>query len=209
MFGLTDQDLSLNVLDFPAGISCFAAEMHELGHNNVISADRYYDLSPMDMVKHVDFVIQDLSERVDQHIKKLHTDAEQEIENLTNVWNQYAQTFLADYSVGQQEGRYQAASLPRLPFEDRQFDLALCSDMIFHNPDIDTEVAAMELMRVAKEVRVFPLLDHAGETSKEIGPLMLSLQQKNLGVEVKEVPYNLQKKSNAMLRIWANECVVS
>ena len=63
-----------------------------------------------------------------------------------------------------------------------------------------------ELARVAKEVRIFPLIDRHGQPSPFLGPVLLGLQEGNYGVEVKEVPYHLQPKGNAMLRVWAQQC---
>lgn len=209
MFNLDEQTLKLSILDYPAGISSFNSEMFAKGHANVVSADRHYDLSPMDMVKHVGFVIQDLSENIEQWSSQFHQAAVDEIDDFLNRSNQYAQLFLRDYSVGQQESRYQVAKLPRLPFNDLQFDLALCSDLMFRSPKFTPLEVATELARIAKEVRIFPLMDRHGEISAELGPVMLALQQQDFGIEVKEVSFKLHKKSNAMLRVWAKACAVT
>jgi len=208
MFALDEQDLKRKILDYPAKISCFNAEMHAKGCDNVVSADPKYDLSPLDMVKHVGYVIQDLSESLDCYVDHLQGEGEQEIENLLNVWNQYAQQFLADYSDGLHTRRYQMARMPSLPFEDSQFELALCPDILLTENGYSMVEVVSEVCRVAKEVRIFPLLDDSGEIAEELGPVMLALQQSNLGLEVKQVAYKLHKKNNAMLRIWAKECVV-
>ncbi|EKD77859.1 MAG: putative cytosolic protein [uncultured bacterium] len=101
-----------------------------------------------------------------------------------------------------------AAQLPRLPYATNQFDLALCTDFIFHHglPSEDIASTVKELCRIASEVRLFPLLDNQGKMSNELGPLMLMLQKKNYGVEVREVPDQTGKGRNAMLRIWEQEC---
>lgn len=209
MFDLDEAAMQRRIIDYPAGISAFNAEMVAAGYRKVVSVDPYYHLSPMDMIKHVDFVIQELSEKADHFEAHLQGHGEQAIENILNVWNQYAQEFLADYSVGKQEGRYRAGSLPRLPFADDEFELALCSDMIFREVKFSSEAIVLELCRVANEVRIFPLLNQEGEIATQLGPVVLSLQQLNLGVEIKAVPYTLLAKSNAMLRVWRKECVVA
>ena len=60
---------------------------------------------------------------------------------------------------------YVAAALPRLPFADGSFHLALCSHLLFTWADVFDaawhEAAIREMARVADEVRVFPLL-HQG-----------------------------------------------
>lgn len=208
MFDLEDHHLSCSILDYPAGISCFNADMQQLGFPGVVSVDMHYDLSAMDMSKHMNFVIQSLANRVDDFTDHLRVNAESEVENLLNTWNVYAQRFMSDYSDGQHAGRYRVGHMLHLPFEDDYFDLALSSDMLFCDTDFNAQAIVDELCRVAKEVRIFPLLNQTGQVATELGPLMLTLQQDNLGVEVKEVPYLLRKKNNAMLRIWSRECAV-
>lgn len=98
--------------------------------------------------------------------------------------------------------------LPDFRYKTHEFDLALCTDFIFHHAlsQHAIETAVIALCRVASEVRIFPLLDHHGKISKALGPLMLMLQKKNYGVEVREVPYSLLQRGNAMLRIWEQAC---
>ncbi|PNT90020.1 hypothetical protein [Coxiella burnetii] len=208
MFDLTDTELDRKILDYPASVSSFNAEMVKAGHDKVISADPHYDLEPMDMSKHVDNVIQRLATQLHQYANRIHTEREKTLEDILTGWNQYAQIFVTDYSQGRLENRYQVAHLPHLPFADFQFELALCADLVFRNETASPQLAITELCRVAHEVRIFPLLDEQGKVSDTLGPLMLTLQEKNYGIEVREVPYKLQRGNNAMLRLWARECVL-
>ena len=119
--------------------------------------------------------------------------------------------FLQDYQQGQKAGRYLAMSLPKLPFTDYQFDLALCSHWLFsESPDSFYQVQMIkELIRVAGELRIYPLLNRDSEPSASLAPVMMALQQDNLGVELREVDFELKKEGNALLRVWARECRVS
>ena len=71
--------------------------------------------------------------------------------------------------------------MPALPFADAGFGLALCSRLLFLYSDHlspDAHVAALrELLRVAREVRVFPLLTLAGEPSPNLAPVREALYQ--------------------------------
>lgn len=100
-----------------------------------------------------------------------------------------------------------SSQLPHFSYKTHQFDLALCTDFIFYHSHSSEEIAVIveELCRVASEVRIFPLMDNTGKASKELGPLMLILQKKNYGVEVRSTTF---KNGNAMLRIWEQECKV-
>lgn len=208
MFGLSESDLTRSILDYPAGVSSFNAEMRNFGHR-VTSGDSHYNLKPLDMSKYVDNIILKLATQLDHYSDRIQEEGEKTLENILNAWNQSAQAFLADYSQGQLEGRYRYATPPKLPFGDFEFDLALCPDLLFRSkPNLSDQIIT-ELCRVAHEVRVFPLLNEQNEISDILGPIMLKLQENNYGVEVREVPYQLQKGSNAMLRIWAKKCEVN
>lgn len=99
-----------------------------------------------------------------------------------------------------------------LPFSDFAFDLALCPHYLFVDDGslcVDTHLQLIyELARVAKEVRIYPLINN-GLPSPELGPVLLGLQQENYGVEVRDVTSSLQPNGNAMLRVWAQQCHVS
>ena len=70
--------------------------------------------------------------------------------------------FLADFPAGLLEGRYLPYALPHLEIAGNSFDLALVSHFLFlysASHDREFHVAAVhELLRVANEVRIFPLL---------------------------------------------------
>ena len=81
--------------------------------------------------------------------------------------------FLDDYAPGRAEGRYLDAGLPSLPFADGAFDLALCSHFLFlYSQQFDAAFhvqSIRELCRVAREVRVFPLLALGAQPSPHLG----------------------------------------
>jgi hypothetical protein len=105
--------------------------------------------------------------------------------------------FLADFDQGKREGRYVAASLPKLPFADGQFTLAVVSHLLFLYSEqlvLDFHVASFEeLLRVAREVRVFPLLGLDRKLSPHVEPVSERLRQVGFAVEVLAVDYEFQK----------------
>ena len=105
--------------------------------------------------------------------------------------------FLADFEPGKREGRYVAAALPKLPFADGQFSLALVSHLLFlysEQLDLSFHTAAFEeLLRVAGEVRVFPLLGLDRQWSPHFGPVCEHLTRAGFVVEVAAVGYEFQK----------------
>ena len=65
----------------------------------------------------------------------------------------------------------------------------------FHQEAVD------ELCRVAREVRIFPLLTYSAEPSAFVGPIVKHLQNAHREVTIEKVPYEFQRGGNAMLRI--------
>jgi hypothetical protein len=97
------------------------------------------------------------------------------------------------------------AGLPSLPFADGAFDLALCSHFLFlysRQHDATFHVAAMrELCRVAREVRVFPLLALGGQPSPHMGAAREALTAEGWHSSIERVPYEFQRGGFEMLRV--------
>jgi SAM-dependent methyltransferase len=113
--------------------------------------------------------------------------------------------FLSDFPTGIAAGRYVDGSLPDLPFSSRQFDLAVCSHFLFlyseHlSADFHVESIA-ELCRVAKEVRIFPLLELGAKPSRHLKPVISQLEKLHYDTFIETVPYEFQKNGNQMLKI--------
>lgn len=208
IFDLREQDLHKKILDFPGGISSFNAEMQEKGYA-VLSGDRLYAMNPQQIIQQADDIYTFNEKHLLENKEMLQSQKPEAIDSILKTWDSSKQRFLNDFDLGKSTGRYKQMDLPHLPFKDHEFNLALCSDFLFHSKtsvEHDPEELIHELCRVAEEVRVFPLMDELGKMPKSLGNILISLQQKNYGVEIREVPYKLQKGGNAMLRIWAKEC---
>lgn len=63
--------------------------------------------------------------------------------------------------------------------------------------------AVMELLRVAKEVRIFPMLTLERRVSPYVDPLRTELANKGFVSVVQRVSYEFQRGGNEMLRIRA------
>jgi SAM-dependent methyltransferase len=102
--------------------------------------------------------------------------------------------------------RYVPGALPDLPFEDGAFDLALCSHLLFTWSDrFDEawhEAALRELLRVASEVRVFPLVRQGtGDPVPFLEPLLARIREGGVDAVVERVPYEFQVGADRMLRL--------
>jgi hypothetical protein len=114
--------------------------------------------------------------------------------------------FLADFEQGKLQDRYLPHELPELPFGDGEFELARCSHFLFtYSDQLSADFrcrAALETRRVAKEVRVFPLVDQGGEPSLHVEPVCAAVQTQGLQLTVQAVDYEFQRGGNRILRIW-------
>jgi hypothetical protein len=117
--------------------------------------------------------------------------------------------FLDDFDAGRNSGRYLAAELPVLPFDDRAFELALCSHFLFLYTDHFSQEfhvdSIIELCRVANEVRVFPLLELGSASSRHVTPVVKTLTRIGFRVTTETVEYEFQRGGNQMLRILSKE----
>ncbi len=113
--------------------------------------------------------------------------------------------FLQDYEVGKTNGRYQPISLPHLPFADGEFGLALCSHFLFlYSEQLSLEfhvTAVREMVRVAGEVWIFPLLDLECQESVHLRPLLEIMKGEGVTAVIETVEYEFQRGGNQMLNI--------
>lgn len=210
MFDLNEDDLHKKIITFASGFDTFNLEMTAKG-NSVISCARNYALTTEQMRELVEKNIKQMNEHFDGHEEQFLFDREVSLATIKENLYQTAQRFIADYPKGQAEKRYLPEVLSKLNFPDLSFDLALCSHYLFANSALTLENHVnyiKEMCRVAKETRIFPLSNAYGEVSDLLGPVMLQLQIEHYGVELKQVAYEFQRGSNAMLRIWPTTCAV-
>lgn len=211
MFDLSEADLNKNIITCASGFDTFNLEMTAQG-KSVISCARNYNLNEKDMRALVEKNIARMKNHFDEHQEQYLLDTSATWTDIKNKLLQASERFLEDYSKGQIEKRYRAEVLSNLHFPDSSFDLALCSHYLFAQSGLSLEQHVSyikEMCRVAKETRIFPLSNAYGEISDLLGPVMLQLQMEHYGVELKQVSYEFQRGSNAMLRIWPTTCAVA
>lgn len=112
--------------------------------------------------------------------------------------------FLDDFE-GAGCGRYISGALPDLPVGDRAFDLALISHLLFlYGDELDSDFhirALREALRVADEVRVFPLVNLDGRPSSHLPDVMHALAGDGFDVGTEPVDFEFQLGATRMLRI--------
>ncbi len=210
MFALAQEDMNKRIADVASGFSSFNKEMYEK-HKHITSIDPAYALAAEELQAYFTAGLNNIIEQIQAQSSHFAWQEYHSLNNFAKLREKMLRDFMSDFQLGKNESRYLARSLPNLEFEDKQFELALCSYFLFttHDSDLEFHVNAIsELCRIAGEARIFPLLDSHGEPSALVAPVILTLQQQNYGVEVKEVSYEFEKGGNAMLRVWAQTCEI-
>ncbi len=204
MFALSEADLAGLVLGCGDGPASFNAEATEHGLR-VISCDPLYRFPALDIRRRVHETYDTVLGQLRAHPEDFVWERFQSPEHLGEVRLAAMERFLADYPRGRAEGRYLDASLPSLPFPDGRFSLALCSHFLFlysAQHDLSFHLAALrEMGRVAREVRVFPLLALGGAPSPHVAPVMEILAAEGWEAECVEVPYEFQRGGKQMLQL--------
>ncbi|PZU98797.1 MAG: SAM-dependent methyltransferase [Pseudanabaena sp.] len=204
MFSLSENDLNTKILGCGDGPASFNAEMTAL-NQSVVSIDPIYQFSAEQIEQRVratyDLVISQVKQNSENYIWKNFQDAEE----LGKARLQAMEKFLLDYELGKVAGRYLPESLPSLEFLNNHFDLCVCSHLLFLYSDqlsLDFHIASIhELVRIAPEIRIFPLLKLDGKLSPYLEPVMEELSSKGYNVQVQSVTYEFQRGGNQMLRI--------
>lgn len=202
-FALADFRFSGPVLDAGGGPSSFAAEAHARGIE-VVAADPLYRFTGEEIERRFERTAEAMRagmRRAAYRFNWKHYGSEEGVHRLRR---EALALFLADYDAGKQEGRYVTAALPALPFADGHFRLALVSHLLFLYGDklgFAFHLAALrELLRVADEVRVFPLMNLDGLPSSHLPGVMRVLREEGAKMELAEVPFEFQRGATRMLR---------
>lgn len=202
-FGLGDVRPSASILDVGGGPASFASEAVGLGYA-VTAVDPIYAYDGSAIRERFEATSQAMRAGMRAASYRFNWAFYGSEERVHLRRREALELFLADFER-ERDRRYVAGSLPRLPFADRSFDLALTSHLLFlYGDELDAafHVAAMrELLRVAKEVRVFPLLNLDGRPSSHLPVVMRALEADGYEPELKPVNFEFQLGATRMLRV--------
>lgn len=200
-FALTPDDLAGRVLDCSAGASGFAAVAAERG-TRVVAVDPVYAAGPAALVAAArDGVAAGqaiIADHADRFTWSWYGSPGRRAAIRAQAWT----AFGAD--VIRRPGGYVAGTLPALPFANGAFDLALCSHLLFTWSDVLDRAwhraALLELLRVATEVRVFPLVvQGTGDAVPFLPGLVEEVRALGVVAAVRPVQYEFQRGGSDML----------
>lgn len=200
MFDLSEADLKLCILGCGDGPASFNMECNQRG-GNVTSLDPLYRFSHTQIGQRIADTYEDVIAQTRAHQEKFVWDSIPSVDELGRIRMEAMQRFLDSYEAGKLQNKYIPGELPILPFSDQTFDLALSSHFLFlytDNLTFDFHVASIrEMLRVAREVRIFPLLDVNVRESKYLSGILDEFQ--DFKPEIRQVNYEFQRGGNKML----------
>jgi SAM-dependent methyltransferase len=199
-FALSDVAEGSRILDCAGGPASFVAEWGSRGHF-AVSADPLYARSPEQIATAFAPVATDMLRGMRAARDRFRWEYYGSPEAVVERRRVALSAFLSDRRAPHPVGRYIAARLPLLPFASDSFDLVLCSHLLFlYSGEIDLQLhlaSLREMLRVGREVRVFPLLDLNGKRSKHLDRVAETLEN----CELIQVPFEFQAGARSMLRL--------
>ena len=204
MFSLSTEDLQKSILGVGDGPASFNAEGTAQGYN-ITSVDPIYQFDGVEIKQRFDAVVDNIINQVIATPNNWIWSYHKNPQDLKASRIRALELFLQDYQSGKQAGRYLAQELPSLDFADHCYDLALCSHFLFlysEQCDRTFHLAAIkEMLRVSREVRVFPLLTLMQETSSHLNFVIDEFCNLGYSTSIEKVAYELQPGANQMLVI--------
>ncbi len=198
MFHLSPGFLSKKVLGCGDGPAAFNSVANAFG-GNVVSIDPIFKFTKKEIEDQIDKTFGEVINQTKANLDKFNWEQFGTVEGLGKIRMKSMKQFLNDFDQGIEEGRYIAANLPDLPFDDQSFDMVLNSHFLFLYSDLldlDFHIQSIEeMLRVGKEVRIFPLVDMNSNTSEHLEPVLKHFQH----TKVLKVNYEFQKNGDQML----------
>ncbi len=204
MFALSDDDFGGRILGCADGPASFNAEATRR-NARVVSCDPLYQFTPDAIAARIDETYDDVLEQTRANADSFVWNEIGSIDDLGRVRRAAMDDFIRDYRDAARAGRYVAAELPWLPFADQAFDLAVVSHFLFlYSDHLGAAVhvaSAIELCRVARQVRVFPLQTLAARRSPLVNVVTEILTARGYRISIERVPYEFQRGGNEMMTL--------
>lgn len=203
MFNLNEEELEKSIASFGDGPASFNSEMTKL-KRNVISFDPIYQFGKEQILNRIqetkDIVMKQTRENKENFIWT----TIENLEDLEKMRMGAMYNFLEDFEIGKEENRYISHELPnKTNFSDKYFDIGLSSHFLLLYPDLglDFHIKALdEMLRICKEVRIFPVLDLDAKESSVLKPIVDNYS-KSYDVKIEKTSYMFQKDGDKMLVI--------
>jgi hypothetical protein len=202
MFDLTPADLQKRILSCGDGPASFN-HICNMNGGNVVSLDPIYSLSKEQITERIQVTFDNVLSQTRKNQDKFRWDDIGSVDNLGKIRMSAMNQFLETYEEDKKCGKYVSGALPQIPFPDNSFDISLSSHFLFlYSDNLSYEFhydSICEMLRVANETRIFPLLDVNACKSMYVDRIVSDLKQYD--IEIRKVKYEFQMNGNEMMRI--------
>ena len=203
MFCLTDEDMKKNIAGFGDGPAAFNVQALKQGYH-ATSFDPIYAFSAEQIRRRIEETRITVMQQTRENAEHYNWTKIKSPDELEKRRMQAMEMFLADYEKGKAEKRYICHSMPdRLDLDDDYFDLGLSSHFLFMYADLGLDFhinAIRSMLRVCREVRIFPTVDLNGNESGLV-PKVAEYFKGKYSVSILPTSYDFQKGGNMLLTI--------
>ncbi|MDJ0582256.1 SAM-dependent methyltransferase [Crocosphaera sp.] len=204
MFNLTENDFKKSILSVADGPASFNAEGTKLGYK-INSVDPLYIFSGEEIKRRFCAVVDDIIKQVENTPNDWVWSYHKSPQNLRKNREKVIALFCADYEIGKKDNRYNIGQLPRLKYDKNQYELGLVSHFLFlYSAHFDQQFhinSIDEILRICREVRIFPLITLQNKISPYLQFIITYLENKGYKCKLEKVSYQLQRGGNQMLII--------
>ena len=130
MFNLTDADLQKSILSIADGPASFNREATTQGYN-IKSIDPLYQFSAEQIRNRFNAVVDNIIQQVKNTPQDWVWTYHKSPQDLRKNREKVIQLFCEDYERGKSKNRYEIGELPRLKYQDLEYELGLCSHFLF------------------------------------------------------------------------------
>lgn len=201
MFQLSDNDMSKKIAGFGDGPASFNFEATQKRYS-VTSFDPIYQFTKEELQKKIEEVRITVMQQTRENKGNYVWTNIKSLDGLENVRMSAMRQFLDDFEQGKVENRYICHELPaRLNYEDDTFDIGLSSHFLLMYTVLgyDFHIQAItEILRVCKEVRIFPIVDLDANKTDLIANVIDYLK-KHYNIQIIKTKYEFQKGDNYLL----------
>lgn len=203
MFQLNDNDMKKKIASFGDGPASFNYESTQKNFS-VTSFDPIYQFSKKELQKRIEEVRVTVMRQMEENKENYVWTHIKNLNELENLRMSAMRLFLEDYEQGKKENRYIFHELPtKLSYSENTFDIGLSSHflLMYTSLGYDFHIHAMtEMLRVCKEIRIFPIVDlDANKT--DLITNVIEYFKSQYDVEIKKTQYEFQKGDNKLLII--------
>lgn len=203
MFKLREEDLKKPIASFGDGPASFNFEMTKL-KNSVTSFDPIYQFTKEQLIDRIKETKDIVMKQMEENKENFRWITIKDLNELEKIRMNAMNNFIDDFESGKSEKRYIAHELPnKTDFPNKHFEIGLSSHflLLYTQLGVDFHIKAIdEMLRICKEIRIFPIIDLDANESSLLDPI-INHYKKDYYIKIEQTDYEFQKNGNKMIVI--------